>query len=73
MEAGFCMLMSWLSVNVHICGRVGEKGMFRARQGAERGLKNGAVDPEWVDVCILVQRAITQSKRALINFFNSYH
>jgi hypothetical protein len=37
--------------------------------GPGKGLKNGAVDPEWVDVCILVQRATTQSKRALINFF----
>ncbi len=66
------MFKSSLSVNVHMCGLVGEKRMFGARQGAKkwgqliqsRGLVRG-------EVHILVQRAITLSKRALSNFFSS--
>ncbi len=36
------MLMSSMMVNVHMCGGVGEKGVFGVRQGAD----NGAVDLE---------------------------
>ncbi len=42
-EEESCMLMSSLSVNVHMCGLEGKKGMLGAGKGLSRA-ENGAVD-----------------------------
>jgi hypothetical protein len=70
-ESGMLVLSS--SVNVHMCGWVGEKGDVRGQTRGWARLENGTADPEHgpvVEVWIFVQRATTPSKRGFYYFTN---